>query len=224
MSGLGLAVGLNLLVLLALLTLGVRPLPTGPSAITIVDLINASDDDKPASAPAAPAEPRKTVQPKPPETIFPPPRISLPTPPAPNNRPLDMLVVTPKEYAAADIGTLPKASGSAAGDSEEVGRGPNGQILFAAEWARRPTPTELGGYLPRNAPAGYGMIACKTAPQNRVEDCIEIGQSTGSRLAGAVRQAAWQFRVRPPRKNGRPLIGEWVRIRIDYISRSSDSE
>ena len=83
--------------------------------------------------------------------------------------------------------------------------------------AREPTNTELRGYLPQNAPDGYGLIACKTAPQNRVEDCVELeNHPRGSRLASAVRQAAWQFRVKPPRKNGRPLIGEWVRIRIDY--------
>ena len=73
------------------------------------------------------------------------------------------------------------------------------------------------GYLPRTAPEGYGLVACKTIAGNRVEDCVELeSQPPGSRLASAVRQAAWQFRVRPPRKGGKPLIGSWVKIRIDY--------
>ena len=36
-------------------------------------------------------------------------------------------------------------------------------------------------------------------------------------MAGAVRQAAWQFRLKPPRVNGRPTIGVWVRFRVNYI-------
>ena len=120
------------------------------------------------------------------------------------------------DMAAGDLRNLPKATRSA-GDSQEVGRGPHGQVLYAAEWARVPTDAELGGYMPRNAQEGWGLIACRTAPQNRVEDCIELGQSpAGSHFASALRQAAWQFRVRPPRKNGKAMIGEWVRIRIDY--------
>ena len=125
-----------------------------------------------------------------------------------------------EEMAAADIGNMPKtAVGSAGDDSEPVGRAPNGELLYAAEWARHPTDAELGGYLPRNAQDGWGLIACRTVEGNRVEDCIELGHSPrGSHLASAVRQAAWQFRVRPPRKNGKPLIGSWVQIRIDYYS------
>ena len=43
-----------------------------------------------------------------------------------------------------------------------------------------------------------------------------------SNIARAVLAAAWQFRVRPPRRGGRVLIGEWVGIRIDYGIRSID--
>lgn len=106
-------------------------------------------------------------------------------------------------------------TGFAAGDSEVVGKGPNGEPLYAAEWYREPTDAELRSDLVTGS--GWGMIACRTAPNYRVEDCQEIGQSPrGSRLASAVRNAAFQFRVRPPRKGGQKLIGAWVRIRIDY--------
>ena len=126
------------------------------------------------------------------------------------------------DMAASDIGKMPKLASGSAGDSEVVGHGPNGEALYAAEWAREPTNAELAGYMPRNVPEGYGLIACRTIAGNRVEDCIELEQSPrGSHLASAVRQAAWQFRVRPPRKGGKPLIGSWVRIRIDYSVVSS---
>jgi protein TonB len=144
-----------------------------------------------------------------------------------------MIEVSPEEFRASDIAKLGSnapgavsgggqlADGSRPGDSEKVGTAPNGEPLYAAEWYREPTRTELGAYLPKTMPegGGWGMIACKTAPSFRVEDCVELGQGpAGSHLAGSVRQAAWQFRVRPPRVGGKPMIGEWVRIRIDYIN------
>lgn len=191
--------------------------PLKPSDALVVDLIRE------ASRAGSPSPKPVTVRERQPRPVPPRPPVILPKPAAPPNRPLDLLVLSREEMAAADISKLGTAAGrgvavaEANDDSPVVGRGPRGETLYAAEWAREPTDTELRGYLPQNAPDGYGLIACKTAPQNRVEECVELGQSPrGSRLASAVRQAAWQFRVRPPRKNGRPLIGEWVQIRIEY--------
>jgi protein TonB len=219
-SGVALALGFNLLLLLILLGIGVIPqLPKGGQAPLIVNLVTDSQSAKQSRASRARTQTpptRKPAETKP----LPKPRIVLPAKPTivPPREP-PWIEMSKSEMAAADIGRMPKAAagGSGRGDSEEVGRGPNGEVLYAAEWARHPTDAELGGYLPRNAPDGWGLIACRTAPENRVEDCIELDQSPrGSHLASAVRQAAWQFRVRPPRKNGRPLIGSWVQIRIEY--------
>jgi hypothetical protein len=93
--------------------------------------------------------------------------------------------------------------------------------LYEAEWYRRPTDVELGGYMPANAPPdGWGLVACKTIEQYHVENCQTLGESPpGSGFARAVRQAAWQFLVRPPRIDGKPQVGAWVRIRIDYTRR-----
>jgi periplasmic protein TonB len=219
-----LALGFNGLLLLVLLGIGVLPMqpPRGGQAPLVVDLVADSQSESQAEASKARPETRPT-QKQARARPLPEPRIILPAKPTIDPPRESWLELTKAEMAAADIGKMPRASaesgGGSSGDSEQVGRGPNGEILYAAEWARKPTDTELGGYLPRNAPTGWGLIACRTVEGNRVEDCIELGQSPrGSRLASAVRQAAWQFRVRPPRKNGRPLIGSWVQIRIDYYS------
>ena len=104
------------------------------------------------------------------------------------------------------------------GDTPRVGgSGPNGEPLYAAAWYREPYESELSGYLSTASGPGWGLIACRTAPDFRVEDCVALGESpTGSNIARAVLAAAWQFRVRPPRIGGRSMVGEWVRIRIDY--------
>jgi protein TonB len=213
LSGFGLALGINLLVLLAFLTLGVRSLPQRPSGAIVVNLIPDANEAESDGQTQRPAPAKEQVQAKEPPRPLPP---APPRLPVTNDAPLPWIEISRADMIAGDIGRLPKRA-AGAGDSEEVGRAPNGELLYAAEWARRPTNAELRGYIPPNAPDGWGMVACKTIPENRVDECIELGQSPlGSRLASAVRQAAWQFRVRPPRRNGRPMIGVWVRIRIDY--------
>jgi protein TonB len=213
-AGLALALAVNVALLLALMTLGVIPVPgvRNPGAIS-VELIPEAQRTPERRAEASPRPDRPL--PKPPPVAL-PVKPTIQPPPLPPETAQPWIEMTRDEMAAAELGNLPKA-GPSPGDSEAVGRGPHGEVLYAAEWARRPTAAELGGYLPRNAPDGFGLIACRTIPGNRVDDCIELDQwPHGSRLAAAVRQAAWQFRVRPPRRNGRPMIGEWVQIRIDY--------
>lgn len=130
-----------------------------------------------------------------------------------------------QDYAAADIRKMKRAEGGgqagAGGGSagaEGKGDGPGGVRLHNAQWYREPTDAEIAPYMPNNRPPGaWAMIACRTIEKYHVEDCQEMGESpVGSGLARALRQASWQFLVRPPRVNGKPQVGEWVRIRFDF--------
>jgi protein TonB len=227
-SGFALALAINLALLLVLMTLGIIPTPSQKSLRGItINFIPRQRSESPTRSRKTEVRQAHLAANKP---VPKPPRIILPVkptiapPPEPTTRPTPWLELSKEEMAASDVANLPKAGSGAGGDSEVVGKGPNGEALYAAEWAREPTDAELAGYLPRNAPEGYGLIACKTIAGNRVDDCIELEQSPpGSHLASAVRQAAWQFHVRPPRKGGRALIGSWVRIRIDYYHSGSGS-
>lgn len=216
-SGIALAFAVNLLLLLVLLTLGIiPPVLHKPSQATIVDFIPESHNS--AAAKTKTVTP-KVVQSASSRPVPKPPPIVIPSKPTiePPHKPA-WIEMSKDEMASSDIRNIAKsgAGSGSEGDSEEVGRGPHGEVLYNAEWAREPTNAELNGYLPKDWTDGFGLIACKTIPDNRVDDCVELGQTPGSRFASAVRQAAWQFHVRPPRKGGRPMIGEWVRIRIDY--------
>jgi protein TonB len=230
-SSFALALAINLGLLLVLMTLGIIPAPEGQKALRgiVVDLVPDSRSASQTKSTKAEAHRQKVEThkpvPKPPPIIL-PVKPTIAPPPQPSIKKQSWIEMSSEDMAASDISKLPKAGSGSAGDSEVVGRGPNGESLYAAEWAREPTNAELAGYLPHDPPDGWGEIACKTIPGNRVDDCVEIGQSPrGSHLASAVRQAAWQFRVRPPQKNGRPMIGEWILIHIDYSfsHRSSDS-
>ena len=219
-ASLALALAIEILLLLAFINLNREPAKKPEfkgGTLATFDIANA-DKPTPQQAPQKQAEAtRPRPRPAPPR-----PEITLP------ERPLDLLIVSKEVYAASDIAKLGTAApdagtdlaaGSAPGDSERVGTGPNGEALYAAEWYREPTDQQLSAYLPKRMPegGGWGLVACRTADRYRVIDCVELGNSPpGSHLAGAVRQAAWQFLVRPPRVGGKVLVGEWVRIRIDY--------
>jgi hypothetical protein len=161
--------------------------------------------------------------PAPPRTQPPTPQKPVVKPPVPTSSLLNM---SHQEFAAADISNLPKHSDQSSGDNTAgnststygPGDGPGGVHLFNAEWYREPTRAELATYLSQtNAQGEWATIACKTIEHYHVENCQELDESPpGSGLARALRQAAWQFLVRPPRVDGHVLIGSWVRIRFTF--------
>lgn len=233
---LALVVALHALLLLLLLRLAPPAVPpTVPTAPLTVDLIadaevapertRSETEAQPESGAARP-QAAPVTPPAPPETPPPPPPTPLPAEPSIWSQ---VVPLTRQEMAAADLSRLPSrvagagesgAEGRQSGDTAEAGRAPNGQTLYAAQWYREPTRAELSTYIPAHAPrTGWGVIACETVADYRVDNCVELAQSPpGSGLSRAVREAAWQFRVRPPRVGGKSLVGAWVRIRIEYSS------
>jgi hypothetical protein len=216
----GFAILLTLLIegllILLLLSLVVEPEARRESVARMktFSLAPAAQTAKPSKAAAKP----KAERPTPPKEVTPP---ETPVPPSPNKGFIEM---SREEMAAGDISTLPKnesaaAGGGSAGDSARAsGQAPNGEPLYRAEWYREPTDGELAFYLPKNRPPGsWAIIACRTIADYQVENCQSLGESPpGSGIAHAMRRAAWQFRVRPPRVGNKPLVGAWVSIRFDF--------
>lgn len=163
-----------------------------------------------------PQPPVAIVLPRPPEV----PRVVNPPPAPPAPKPQQAPAAAPAARPAQGPMGPPSpagAGGGAGADTQRVGTMPGGQPLYAAAWYREPTQDELGGYLSTASSFGWGYIACRTAPNWKVEDCVALDESPrGSNIARSVLAAAWQFKVRPPRVGGKVLVGEWVRIRITY--------
>ncbi|HEX8058289.1 MAG TPA: hypothetical protein VF481_16615, partial [Novosphingobium sp.] len=111
------------------------------------------------------------------------------------------------------------------GSTYGPGEGPGGSTLYNVAWYREPTYAELVTYMPhKNIDEGWAEIACRMIEHYHVEDCRELGESPrGSGLARGLRQAAWQFLVKPPRLDGKPLIGTWVRIHYTFKSSGSSA-
>lgn len=228
-----LALGIEVLVVLTILTLGLAPeppkVPAGPRLTTFA-VEGAKAERKPAPERASNRPALAAVQPQPqPASPAQPDVAPQPAQPAPVPSPL--IPIPTNRTTGFNLANLPRQSsvpapgkpamGPAftplAGDSKRIGTAPGGQPLYAAAWYREPEDSELAGYLSTADGPGYALIACRTAPDWRVEDCVALDEyPSGSNIARAVLAAAWQFRVRPPRLGGVYKVGEWVRIRIDY--------
>jgi len=165
----------------------------------------------------------------PPTPTVPPPKIELHNKAAPwvltpGLEKFDVRQVPPTPQtspAPSDASASDEANGSSNSD-RPVAYGRGGQPLYAAAWYREPTDAELAYYLKNARPGpGYGEVACQTVARFHVDNCEELDETPGSGLARAVREAAWQFLVLPPRIGGRMQVGAWVRIRIDYSERKT---
>lgn len=234
-SGFALALGIEVLIILLLLSLGL-----GRDDEREFVTISSFDVSQPATpAEAETAEPETSPSQAQPEAST----ERLPDAPAPVTRPPLAVVpspyrlppppeaapqATPTSRPSSSIGAVvrsdrtygPANTGNPRGeDTERVGTAPDGSPLYAARWYREPAPDQLSGYLSAASGPGWGLIACRTAPNWRVEDCEVISESPqNSGIARAVQAAAWQFQVRPPRIGGEYQVGTWVRIRIDYTN------
>ena len=213
-TALALVVGAHVLLVFMLLRLAPPPAPSAPP-VTTFELI--PDPEARTETVAKPKRERQQPAPRAAVQPLPPPPVDLPYK-------IDGLItLTREDYAASDVARLPThretpGDQAATASAQAAATGPNGERLYNADWYRRPTDAELGYYLPASVPRpGWAEIACQTVDDYRVDHCVALGQSTpGVALAAAIREAAWQFRVWPPRLGGRPLGGAWVRIRIDF--------
>lgn len=233
--GLTLAIFVEALLILLLFSLGIvrrDPVPMRDSLVTVtVSERAAAEAEEPAPKPAdssdAAASQEAATVPRP-DRVEPQPAAQPSATPAPA-----LIPVSPRGMREFDIARAPSArpipgaqpigpvDTPRPGDSQRIaGSGPNGEPLYAARWYREPSDDELRGYLSTASGPGWALINCRTAPQFRVEDCELVGEAPqGSNMGQAVLAAAWQFKVRPPQIGGRPQVGEWVRIRIEYSIR-----
>lgn len=237
MVGIVLALLVELLLILIVLTLGTA-IDQQKDKRESITSIAISSPPEPKQAEEREESKAPVVQPderEPKPKAEPKPREVQPVTPPAQPPPAAIIPVSPRQVPAAPTTEAPRAPGppapakrapmgpadsggaAAYADTPRVGSAPNGQPLYAAAWYREPSQGELAGYLSTASGPGWGLIACRTAPDFRVEDCVALDEyPAGSQINRAILAATWQFQVRPPRIGGTPKIGAWVRIRIDY--------
>jgi hypothetical protein len=234
-AGLAIALLLEALLIMAILSLSMRSAgpETGKRGLSTFSL-NAESDSKAADkseteTPVTKEQQRNFVPPIP-KPLLPPVNPVKAPPPSP-----DFIKVSKSEFDEMDLSKLPTSGSAGAGDSKGSGQGNKGQMgpglmgpglgpggaqLYPVAWLREPYDSELRPYLAaaRSVPNGATAdIACRMIENNRVENCQIIGENPrGTGLAQALRKAAWQFLVKPPRIDNKPQLGVWVRIHFDF--------
>ncbi len=126
------------------------------------------------------------------------------------------------EMAAADIsnihssGSTGNANASAGGGGHGGGEGQGGSSFYNVDWYRKPPRTVFDSYMrPGQQTGRMAEIECRMIENYHVEDCHEVREEPrGTGMARVMREASWQFLVRPPRLNGKSLLG--TRVHITY--------
>lgn len=236
-AGIAIALALEALFIIAILSLGMRTASQGrlERGLMTFDVSSTSQSEKSESQAKADA----VTTPHAAETSQP----TIPPPLLPPDHPVQKVVSKPNyipvsksDFDAMDLSKIPSGSdgaggGQGSGDSKPVygpGQGPGGAQLYPVAWYREPYDAELSPYVAKAKsvpPGATADIACVMIEHYHVENCQTISESPrGTGLASALRQAAWQFLVRPPRINGQPQLGVWVRIHFSFGTRPAKSE
>ncbi len=234
--GLFIALLLECIIIIGILSLSMRAGgPTGSRGLSTFSLQaeaeSASSADKSETKTPITKVQKSDVAPSIPPPLLPPVN-PIKVPPA---NP-DFIKVSKSEFDAMDLSKLPANGSSGSGEGKGSGQGnkgmmgpglgPGGAQLYPVAWLREPYDSELSPYLAtikRIPPGASADIACRMAEHNRVENCQIIGESPrGTGLAKALRLAAWQFLVKPPRIDNKPQLGVWVRIHFDFGVKALD--
>jgi len=130
------------------------------------------------------------------------------------------------DIAKIHSGVAPGNAQASGGGGHSMGDGPDDQGFYKAEWYRKPPRRALDSYMRPGQDAGrWAEISCRMIENYHVEDCRELAESPrGSGMSRVLREAAWQFLVRPPRSNGKVLIGERVRVHYDFYREKAEEE
>lgn len=230
-----LALAMSLALLAALVSVGLYdPVMKHEGGTLTAVTLSAAPGEK---SPEPPAQ-QKAAQQAQASSATPPPATRAPQVVVPTQQavqwPEGFIPMSRSDFAATDIGKIKGTGGAAAGAQASAGGGgggksgsaPDGSKLYNAQWYREPRDAEINGYLrPGQSTGKWAEISCRTVAAYHVEDCEELDESPrGSGMARVLRQAAWQFLVRPPRENGKVLVGAWVRIHFDFISRKRSDD